>query len=276
MSSKPKEKSKTENLFEAYLTQRGISFEYEPFGQEEKNPDYRFTSDGKTILAEIKEMEETPFQKELNARLAANNSSAFSFDPKELTNILRRRIDAACKQLKAQEKDADACVVILGQRDTGLNEIGPDSIFYALYGDLYLTIPIDLNEGKAIGEATSELRVNGAVRKNQSATKEMYSPHSYLSGVGVVEEFNGRSYYEQKFYDELLKKYTPSTAEECLKYLESEWEKHQDQIPERFRDKDKMFYRVRMIANPLSTKPFPPDLFNGEWDEVRFPNVLPA
>lgn len=276
MSSKNKEKSKTEKLLEAYLAQLNITFEYEPFGEGEKNPDYRFSSDKKVVLAEVKEIEETPFQKEVNARLAANDSSSFSFDPKELTDLLRRRIDAACKQLKAHEKDAGACVVIIGQRDTGLNEVTPDSIFYAMYGDLYLSIPIDAAEGKANGEATSELKVNGAVRKNYPVTREMYSPHEYLSGVGVVEEFNGHSYYEKKFYDQLLEKYKPPTAEECLKYLESEWEKHQDKIPEMYRDKDKMFYRVRIVANPLSKKPIPPDLFNGEWDEVRYPTVIPS
>lgn len=269
-----KGKSKTEKLFEAYLAQRSISFEYEPFGPEEKNPDYRFHRNDATVLAEIKEIEETPFQREVNARLAVSSAASFSFDPKELFDLLRRRIDAACKQLKPHQKEADCCVVILGQRDTGLNDIVPDSIFYAMYGDLYLSIPIDPIRGGAVGEATSELKVNGALRKNRPVIRDMYSPHSYLSGVGVVEEFNGQSYYERRFYDKLLKQYNPPTAEEMLVYLESEWKKHQKKIPAIYCDKDKMFYRVRMIANPLSNKPLPRDLFNGQWDYVRYPKVI--
>src|SRR5579863_7759598 len=104
-----KQKTKTEKLFESYLLQQDVAFEYEPFGKQGKNPDYRFHKDKKTIIAEIKEIDETPFQKESGARLAAGLSSAFSFDPKELYDILRRRIDAACQQLKPYQRTADGC-----------------------------------------------------------------------------------------------------------------------------------------------------------------------
>lgn len=273
-TAKSTPKSKTEGLFEAYLSQEAIPFEYEPYGAEEKNPDYRFKKKGKIALAEIKEIEETPFQREANARLAVSNTAAFSFDPKELYDLLRRRIDDACKQLKAHQNEVDACIVILGQKDTGINDVTPDSIFYAMYGDIYLSIPIDPERGGAVGEATSELKVNGALRKNRMPAREMYSPHPYLSAVGVVEEFNGRSMYEQKFYNQLLKKYKPPTAQDCLRYLSEEWEKHQDKIPAMYRDPKKMYYRVRLIANPLSQKPLPRGLFNGRWDQVRYPRVV--
>jgi hypothetical protein len=267
-----RQKSKTEKSFEAYLSQRRVAFDYEPFGRHEKNPDYRFVKNKKTILVEIKEIGETPFQREAAARLVAHNSGAFSVDPRELYKLLRRRINDAYKQLRPHQSGADGCVIILGQKAPHY-EIGPDSIFYAMYGDPYLSFPIDPIRGGAIGEATTELKVNGAVRQNRRSTREMHSPHPYLSAVGVVEEFNGRGYYERKFYEALPKKHRPPTAEGYLAYLTSEWEKHQDKIPALYRE-DKMFYRVRLVANPLSEKPLPPNIFNGRWDAVRHPTVI--
>lgn len=267
-------KGRTEKLFESYLNQHSIGFDYEPFGNGGKNPDYRFVKNGKTVLVEIKEIEETPFDKAVKEQLAISPKVSIALDPNELYTLLRRRIDAACKQLKPHEADADACVIILGKKEDGFDGISPDSIFYAMFGDLYLSFPIDPKQGGAIGEAAAELKVNGALRKNRPTTREMYSLHPYLSAVGVVEEFKGRSEYERKFYNELLKKHRPPSAEECLKYLSDEWERHQNQIPAIYHDENKMFYRVRMVANPLSTKPLPQHIFNGQWDYARFPKVM--
>ncbi len=143
-----------------------------------------------------------------------------------------------------------------------------------MYGDLYLSFPIDPERGSAIGKATSELKVNGALRKNRMPAREMYSPHRYLSAVGIVEEFNGRNMYEGRFYKELLKKHKPPTAEEGLQYMIEQWEKHQDKIPEPYQNPDQMYYRVRLVANPLSEKPLPRGLFKGKWDQIRYPHVV--
>ena len=37
------------------------------------------------------------------------------------------------------------------------------------------------------------------IRKNKPKTKIMYSPHKYVSAVGLIEEFNGLSYYKDRF-----------------------------------------------------------------------------
>lgn len=269
------QRSKTELLFESYLTQQKVKFKYEPFGSGEKNPDYRFKKNGATILAEIKEIKETPFDKASKASIAAGGTS-FTLSPRDLSDLLRRRIDSACKQLKPHKDKVDYCVVILGKCE-GWDEINLDEIFYAMYGDLYLSIPVDLQTGGGeVANARSALTIAGALRKNRPTTKEMYSPHPYLSGVGVVKEFNGFRAYKEKFFRKILQteKNTGLGPLQALKLLQSCWEKYQHKLPKLYQNETRMFNKVQIDSNPLSTKPLPKEVFNGRWDYVRVPKII--
>lgn len=269
-------KSRTELLFEAYLGERGISFEYEPFGSGETNPDYRFEKDGVRVLVEVKELEETPFDKALRTGLERHGEHiSFSLDPRDFHNILRRRIDSASKQLKPHENDADCLLILLGKKDPGYQEISTDVLFYTMYGDIYLSFPMDPNTGIA-GEAQSCLKVDGALRKNRPGTGAMYSPHQYISAVGTVQEFNPRSEYERKFYEDLYEKpeNRALSAEEGFKMITNAWEKHQKDIPAEFADPNHVSYRVILVANPLSNKILPTGLFAASTDQVLFPKII--
>src|SRR4030042_3755951 len=171
-------KSKTELLFEAYLRQCKITYKNEPF-RGSKNPDYLFKHHGKTILVEIKELEETPLDRATNTSLAKGGGT-FSLDPGELYRILRRRIDAACRQLKPHGAKVDYCRVILGNKAG--SDLDLDSVFYAMYGDLYLSIPFDIQGVGSMAKAESRMKATGSLRKHHPSNKQMYSPHTYLGG----------------------------------------------------------------------------------------------
>jgi hypothetical protein len=267
-------KTKTDLLFEDYLGQRGIRYKYEPFGDQDKNPDYLLTIRGKTILVEIKELQETPLDRVTKASLAKGGGT-FSIDPGELSKMLRRRIDAACRQLKPHKDKVDYCLVLIGVKQ-GYYELGVDEIFYAMYGDLYLSIPFDIKKGGSMSKAESRLKATGSLRKNHPLTKLMYSPHEYLSGVGIVKSFNGHRYYENKFYEQSLRGINTRDwgAHRMLKFLKGKWLKHKNKIPKIYKDTKRVLYKVELVSNPLSNKPLPAGLFNARWDYVRFPTIV--
>src|SRR5687767_7171729 len=127
-------KTATDEQFELYLQQRGIkAFEYEPYGSQDKNPDYLVKTKNAKILVEVKELEKLPLDRAAQGDL--KTLKTFTLDPRVEYDILRRRIDSASKQLKPHSANVDYTIIILGKKD-GF-DISIDTLFYAMFGDPY-------------------------------------------------------------------------------------------------------------------------------------------
>jgi len=260
-------------MFESYLRQRGISFKYEPFGDANKNPDYLVRANGKKILFEVKEIEKLPF--DIASEGSLKTGKAFGLNPVVEYNLLRRRIDTASKQLKPYTDQVDYSIIILGKKD-GFG-IDIDALFYAMFGDPYISIPIDPSTGGgSMEKSTLEMKVTGSFRKNRPQTKMMYSLHNYVSAVGLIKSFSARSYYQQKIIERYTKskKYEAMTPEEGYHYLCEMTAKHENLVPGVYSDPSKVLYKLELVTNPLGEKPLPEKLFYSKWDYIRVPKVI--
>lgn len=135
-----KKKTPSELMFENYLKQRRIPFDYEPYGVSGRNPDYRFLKAGYKVLVEVKGIESLPIDAGTR-QLTPGRVHTFSLDPRKTYNQIRRRIEDASKQLKGKKDDADCCAIIIGKH-AGWN-IGRDDLVYAMIGDPVFSIPIN-------------------------------------------------------------------------------------------------------------------------------------
>lgn len=269
-----KDKTATELMFESYLQQEGILYDYEPYNEGERNPDYSFKKNGVHILAEVEGILEIPLDR-ATEHIPPGGVHVGSLDPRDTYNLIRRRIDDASKQLKPHKDDVDYCIIILGKKEGYM--IRKEDLFNSLFGDPVIRIPIDTRTGGPAANGYLDHRVTGALRKNKPTTKEMYAVHPFVSGVGIIHEFNASSYYQSKlwskFFGELEE--PEKTHERIVEALERVEKEMQDEskIPEIYRDPKRNLYRVEMIVNPLADKPFPEVVFDGQWDNIVTPEV---
>lgn len=264
------ERTTSDLAFEAYLRQRRIPFRHEPFGNAGKSPDYLVEIKGKSILIEVKEIEELPLDKESKKGVRVS-----TLDPRDTYNILRDRIKKAGRQLKPYKDLVNYCVVLFG-KPCGFTGIGLDNLFYAMYGDPCFAVPINVTTGVGdIRGSRTELKMVGALRRNDPKIRQMDTSRKHISGVGVIKEFNGRDYYKRKLFDQYLKT-SRGKVTDRREAFEIAWEFYEKdhKIPKIYQDPDKMFYKIELINNPLSANPFIERLFNGKWDRIIFPSVV--
>lgn len=276
-----KTKTQTDILLENYFLQESINFRYEPFRatqQGKKDPDYLFEKSGKKVLVENKEIEQINFDKLIPNR-------AQSLDLHAHLDILRRRVDAASKQLKPYKHEVDFCVVLLGKKQ-GF-PIGITELFWALYGNPAIKVPIDTMRGAPIRAEYAYLTASGSLRKNNPETKEMIFVHDYISGAGIITAFNVYDHYESKIMHPIMEEFSKKQIQEYgnldlnqgqikefLDYYKRVWDEKQKLVPEQYRDQNKVCCRIDVIANPLSNTPLPNDIFDATWDTYKLPEVV--
>ena len=194
-------------------------------------------------------------------------------------NIVRRRIDAACRQLKPHKDKSDYCVIIIGKQ-RGI-DIEMRDLEWAMFGDPVIRIPLTIHTGEPIGKEYFDMRVKGAFRKNDPTTRQMVFPHPYISGVGIIKELNGYRYYESQIYGKHSRgKYNPTKS---LSYqikrsfinLRNLFRKYKHTIPEIYvKDRSKSIYYVEFISNPLGHNPLPEGFFKGFLDKYQINPIL--
>lgn len=172
-------KTTSELNFEKYLSQEKINWEYEPCLNGSTKPDYKFTINGKRVLTEVKELN--------NLTDIVNGTAEFyNVNSNELHRRIRKKIMEACKQIKPYKDSFDFLIVIVSDTSS-YQVINHRSLFCAMYGDDYITFPINPRTGGGdINRLNVQHRVNGQVRYNDQFTKEMKTRHAYLSGVGLL------------------------------------------------------------------------------------------
>ncbi len=262
-------KTTTDMWFEKYLIQEGLNYQFEPYGSiKGKNPDFLVSLKNIKVLVECKEIEYDVFDK-------VKGVGSVNID--EHWNLLRAKIYEASQQLKPHSNKIDYNVIILGKAK-GFSQISINDLHYAMFGNPVIRIPIRTKAGDKVSKAQFDLKVMGALRKNHPKTRTMYFPHSYVSAIGIVQEFGALNYYKQKFYDKLFEgfydknKPIEDQLSEAFSLMEREWKKHV--IPKEYKNPRRRLYRLLLIVNPLSEKPFPAKLFHGTWDKIRLPEVI--
>ncbi len=256
--------------FEKYLLQEGLKYEFEPYGGSSgKNPDFLVNSGKLQVLVECKEIEHVVFD---------DIKGAGSVNIEGHWNSLRDKIYRASQQLKPYSDKVDHRVIILGKAK-GFAQISINDLHYAMFGNPIIIIPIRTIAGASTGKAKFDLKAMGALRKNHPQTKTMYSPHEYVSAIGIVREFGALSHYKQEFYDKVLegfydknKPIESQQLDEAFKLMQKAWKGHK--IPKEYSDPSKKLYKLLLIVNPLSKRPLPKNLFHGKWDEIRLPQVV--
>jgi hypothetical protein len=269
-------KTSTDLLLEKYFEQETIRFTPEPYNSKQanhRNPDYLIYKAGRKILIENKEI--------VSFFLDKATKYVQTHDPHIYFDVLRRRIDSASAQLKPYQNDVDHCIILLGKK-AGF-PLKLNDVFYAMYGDPVIRIPIRVKEGTSVEKPYFDMKTLGALRKNKPESKEMIAVHDYISGVGLIKSFNGQDYYQSIVMEKEMEQYSyehnkniplDQILDKYLENYERIWSKLKKKIPEQYKDANKIFYKIELIANPLSKKVISGDIFNNEWDIVQFPKVI--
>lgn len=270
-----KEKNQTEKFFQSYLTQRGIKYEYEPYGSAERNPDYRFSVDGKTVLVEVKEIETIPIDGIIQS-YKNSGSRLFEVSPRRTYDLIRQRIDDAASQLKPHSNDVDYCVVIIGKPNGFRLTLG--DVCEAMFGDSVADFIKEHNgDKKIITDRHRMLRI-GALRKNIPGARQMQSIHSYISAVGLITAFNGLKCYKVKNFKSICEQKDMKDQKTVtkVKQFEIEWREREKSLPKWYRNPENIFYRIEVLGNPLSPTCLPNGIFRGKWDKTRYlkPHLL--
>ncbi len=264
-------KTSTDLKFEEYLKQRCIKYQFEPYAQPGRIPDYLCEIDGKSILVECEEVESIPLDK-----VIPGTSGTVDFD--KYIKILRTKIDEGSDQLKPHKDKHDFNVIIIGKKE-GF-DLDPNFLMWAMYGDPVIRVPISENP-QIRNKPYFDMKVMGSMRRNKTGTREMYFPREYISGVGLIYQFNGFQHCKQSLYrkyctnDESIGGNIEESINNTTKFFENDWKKYQDEIPEKFlKDPDAFAYKITVISNSLSSKPLPISIFNYLWDESIQPEVI--
>jgi hypothetical protein len=136
-------KTAADELFEAYLTEHGITFEYEPdwaakFGIEvERNPDYLIDPVGARVICEVKQFEST----RIMDRLFASPGRAIRISPKEEFLPIQSKVsETAQEQLSPFTGLGIPLVVVLANPLVGDPHLDPYQVSHALIGDPVIRI----------------------------------------------------------------------------------------------------------------------------------------
>ena len=131
-------KTKSEQAFEDYCTAVGIAWTRID-ESDTKRPDYSLEIDGRTVIAEVKEVDRNPEEQESDRQLEATGFG------KSLSNTpgqrVRKKITAASKQIKALTKGRHPGILVLTVRSLTLadwfwafHHVDRQAIMTAMYG----------------------------------------------------------------------------------------------------------------------------------------------
>ena len=132
------QKTKSEQAFEDYCTAVGIAWTRID-ESDTKRPDYSLEIDGRTVIAEVKEVDRNPEEQESDRQLEATGFG------KSLSNTpgqrVRKKITAASKQIKALTKGRHPGILVLTVRGLALadwfwafHHVDRQALMTAMYG----------------------------------------------------------------------------------------------------------------------------------------------
>lgn len=168
-------KNISEILFERYLTEQRLTFEFEKlYPGKSKRVDYTVPIDGRDFLFEVKQFEQR------NYPLPTSVSAVDYYGP------LRSKIDQAQKKFKEYEEFP--CCLVLYTNEAFVMD-SPRAVYGAMYGDVGISIPVaagrvtiamPVPEPTFVGNNGKMMRFNQASNTRISAIIHIYE---YLSGL---------------------------------------------------------------------------------------------
>lgn len=172
-------RTESEILFEKFCRETGIPFT--PISPEpragRRTPDYELHVQEPAILAEVKQIDSNPEDKELLRRLQENGSYEFQGLPGKR---VRRKIRDAASQLKARAKPGQPTLLVVYNNVDVLRVFtGPDSMMSAMYGvhEVVFTTICD--------PAGRQRRVSRRLGRNRQLTPQH---NTTISAVAVLFE----------------------------------------------------------------------------------------
>ena len=179
-------KTKSEQAFEDYCTAVGIVWTRID-ESDTKRPDYSLEIDGRTVIAEVKEVDRNPEEQESDRQLEATGFW------KSLSNTtgqrVRKKISAASKQIKALTKGRLPGILVLTVRGLTLadwfwafHHVDRQAIMAAMYGlqVIQFAVPRD--------PSISPYSVGSRLGPNKKMTDDM---NTTISAVAVLEPTRG-------------------------------------------------------------------------------------
>jgi hypothetical protein len=233
-------KTHSEELFETYLSQRGIAFEFEPeiLGVPER-PDYLIHWNGASVLLDAKEFQAT--------------GEDFALRPGAFLPFTRIREKIEAGRTKFKNLKDRCCALVVHNSLKPLVVLDNYHVQGAMLGDPAFSVPIDLPARPAPPGAATTLVFTGGGSMNQGK-------NTTLSAVVVLGHYN---LGERRFHRHRLERETRTGRTWTMEEMFAEAEgAHGTE-----RDLSLRELRVVVHENPHARIVFPSDLFTGPFDE---------
>jgi hypothetical protein len=165
--------TRSEGLFEEFCAQRGISIR-RIAESKDRSPDYEIEIGGKPVIVEVKEIGESPEDREANEKLARGEAVVRNIKPGEK---VRKKIAAQGGQIRARTEGCKPGVLILFDDGQTIRHLDPYQIRVAMEGfdTVVLAVPKDPRE---------EVRTLGT--KAGPRKKMTQNDNTSISAIGVL------------------------------------------------------------------------------------------
>jgi hypothetical protein len=247
----PQQPTESEVWFDEYVRSHGHDpGEPEPDLGIEKRPDRLITWSGHEIVCEIKQFATSPFYKLLG--------NVGTLGMREVLNPVRRKINAASKQLKPLAESGRPLVVVLANPEGHPVQFSTQEIIWALFGDPIIEIPLHVEDGGPGGEAQHTVGRNGEIRLQ----------HQYLSAIVAlrhrehVQDWSDENWKRIKDENPIDPSSYEAVAELGVIAMASAHEaKERGEIPD-----GGYFYAEVFTTLSETAAPLPQDVFDGPRD----------
>ena len=249
-------KTEGEQVFEAYLAERGLAFRYEPDLGAQTRPDYLVRSTPE-VLCDVKDFEAG--EEDELARKARQKAAAQGLEYFELCGIdpyarIRSKIRIARVQLRHFKGRYPTVVVLFNSASPSIN-LMTEVIEGAMYGDLVFRMKIGPPDANIPTNITSGHNPQNAMVRPKKNTS--------ISAVAVLEHFRPNDYLLRAEYTRNRRsdpKSMPS-AKELAELLE----KGENFIIQHPEVQDTVV-RMRVVHNRHAALALPNDVFSGPHD----------
>jgi len=243
-------RTRGETLFEEYLGLRGLRFDHEPnIGR--RRPDYFVHSPAGDVLCEVKDFKPNDKDRALSAAIAKKEINV-QWGPLQFARI-QLRIRAASRQLR-EFKGRYPCLVVLCD-PFALASLSDLTVFGAMYGAVYLSVPIDA-DGTSRREPT-----NAFDRKTRYLTRDA---NTTVSAVAILERVTPN----QRLVNEAVAKEHFEQGSEGTRAKMKFIYDFADSNPEVFHEEP----RLQIFRNPFAALPWPDAALAGPHDTL-WPNA---
>ncbi len=247
-------KTKGEELFETYLAERGLSFEFAP-ALGKACPDYLVHMPSGDILCEVEDFGEGDIDRDVKKQLKEKGFATSGGDPYKR---IREKLDVSSRQLR-EYKNQHPCVTVLHNPGSHGVDLDTETVQGAMFGDITYVFSV----GKAGSQVPKDTRVVFAPRR----AKLRPNQNTTLSAVAILECYQPNRDLIEKAMDEFYGSGEASRLadrarwERALKIIEDLKSKNLDI------DFEQEVIRLRVIHNFNACKALNLDAFAGPHDE---------